>query len=153
MSGYPSLRGIDGLDLVLADRTAREHAERTATPVARFTAKREGVNTLASARQLIALMDRGAALLPGLFAVPGMYIVLDLFIASRSGNRISISSACIASRAPQATALRRIQQLCDQGVTRRLPDPYDARRHFLELTPEADMRIEKWLEAGAPGMA
>ncbi len=48
---------------------------------------------------------------PDLFADPAWDILIDLFIASEEGRKISVSSACIASAVPTTTALRWIKIL------------------------------------------
>ena len=69
-----------------------------------------------------------------LFGEPSWDILLDLFVARGRGRPVSVSSACIASSAPQSTALRYIGLLERVGLIRRSKDPCDGRRQYLELT-------------------
>ena len=76
---------------------------------------------------------------PDLFADPAWDILIDLFIASEEGRKISVSSACIASAVPTTTALRWIKILEDNGHILRYQDPSDARRVFMSLSePSVD---------------
>lgn len=74
-------------------------------------------------------------------------ILLDLYAASRLGQRLSISSACIGSQAPATTALRHIHQLTQAGLIRRTADPHDARRIYLQIEPVTAQRLEAWLHS------
>lgn len=72
-------------------------------------------------------------------------ILLDLFVAAQRGRPVSISSACIGAQAPASTALRHIHQLTHAGLTTRYADPKDGRRIYLQISPAAAERMEKWL--------
>lgn len=80
---------------------------------------------------------RGAFFPPALFADPAWDMLLDLFLAHKSQLRISASSLCIAANVPSTTAHRWMRHLEDEGLVMRRGDPLDARRHFVELTPNA----------------
>ncbi len=67
--------------------------------------------------------------LPGdLFADPAWDMILDLMAARLAGQRVSVSSLCIAAAVPPTTALRWIRQLTERGVFARIDDPADGRR-------------------------
>ncbi|WP_084691027.1 winged helix DNA-binding protein [Sphingomonas sp. SRS2] len=70
----------------------------------------------------------------GLFADPAWDILLDLTAARIEGRSVAVSSLCIAAAVPATTALRWIKQLTDMGFLRRVADPVDGRRVFIELT-------------------
>lgn len=70
-----------------------------------------------------------------LLGEPAWEILLDLFIQTVVGKRISVTAACIGSGAPTATALRYIKLLHDEGLVEREGDPIDGRRSWLSLTP------------------
>ncbi|WP_238147308.1 winged helix DNA-binding protein [Rhizorhabdus dicambivorans] len=74
---------------------------------------------------------------PGLFADPAWDILLDLTAARIEGRSVAVSSLCIAAAVPATTALRWIKQLTDSGLLRRVADPDDGRRIFIELTDRA----------------
>lgn len=97
----------------------------------------------------------------GLFADPAWDMILDLMAARLSGQRVSVSSLCIAAAVPPTTALRWIRQLTERGVFARIDDPADGRRVFIELTDDATEAVMAWtlavrrngglLTPGAPG--
>lgn len=70
-----------------------------------------------------------------LFNEPAWDILIDIFIHESEGKQIPISALCHASYAPPSTALRRVNDLCDDGHVVRIDDPEDGRRHFVALTP------------------
>jgi len=72
-----------------------------------------------------------------LFADPAWDMLLDLFAARLEGNRVAVSSLCIAAAVPATTALRWIKALTDRGLLVRAADPRDGRRVYVELAPEA----------------
>ncbi len=73
----------------------------------------------------------------GLFADPAWDILLDLMAAQLERRSVAVSSLCIAAAVPATTALRWIKQLTDDGLLRRVADPLDGRRVFIELTDDA----------------
>lgn len=73
----------------------------------------------------------------GLFADPAWDILLDLTAAQAEGNRVSVTSLCIAAGVPPTTALRWIAQMTDAGLLQRVEDEADRRRAFIGLTPRA----------------
>lgn len=72
-----------------------------------------------------------------MFGEPAWDIMLDLFISECDGRRISVTSACIASCVPKATALRVIKQLEKTDMVIRQRDPDDARRSYVRLSQAA----------------
>lgn len=81
-----------------------------------------------------------------LFADPAWDMILDLMAARLSGQRVSVSSLCIAASVPPTTALRWIRQLTERGVFARIDDPADGRRVFIELSDEAAGAVSNWTE-------
>jgi DNA-binding MarR family transcriptional regulator len=79
-----------------------------------------------------------------LFADPAWDMMLDLMAARLCGQRVSVSSLCIAAAVPPTTALRWIRQLTERGVFARIDDPADGRRVFIELTDEAADALSGW---------
>lgn len=73
----------------------------------------------------------------GIFADPAWDILLDLTAARIERRSVAVSSLCIAAAVPATTALRWIKQLTDHGLLRRVADPDDGRRIFIELSDEA----------------
>ena len=86
----------------------------------------------------------------GLFEDPCWDMLLDLMINHLQGRRISVSSLCIASGVAQTTALRRIADLHDQGLVRRIADDKDGRRVFIELTDAGVAAMKRYVESVGP---
>ena len=102
-----------------------------------------GVNVVRSARtgteklvrQIIGTRAERRKFLPAhLFADPAWDMLLDLYLADITCQRISISSLCCASNVPATTALRWITTLKREGLVERMADPYDHRRYFMYLS-------------------
>lgn len=75
-------------------------------------------------------------------------ILLDLIVAGLKGERVATSNACAAAQVPLSTALRHVNQLIKAGVIRRLDDPRDRRRTFLELQPRYFDLMVDYLRSG-----
>lgn len=82
-----------------------------------------------------------------LFADPAWDILLDLKAASLEGQRVSVSSLCIAAAVPPTTALRWITAMTESGMLVRAQDPDDARRVFIELSEETSAKIDDYFAA------
>lgn len=82
-----------------------------------------------------------------LFFDPSWDILLDLFIAHRTGRQISVTSACGAAQVPASTAMRWITMLERMGLIERERDTKDTRRWFVRLTPKAVTRLSTVLES------
>ena len=72
-----------------------------------------------------------------LFADPAWDMLLDLMAARLDGQRVAVSSLCIAAAVPPTTALRWIRAMTEQGLFVRESDPQDARRVFIGLSDRA----------------
>ncbi len=82
-----------------------------------------------------------------LFADPAWDMMLDLMAARLAGQRVSVSSLCIAAAVPPTTALRWIRQLTDRAMFMRIDDPLDGRRVFIDLTETATQALFGWVRA------
>ena len=80
-----------------------------------------------------------------LFGEPAWDILLELYVAECADEKLSVSSACLASGAPCTTALRYISKLEREGWIERLPDPRDGRRYWLFLTERASLAMRAHL--------
>lgn len=78
--------------------------------------------------------QRDRFFLKGLFADPAWDMLLDLYVSEISGQKVSVSSLCIASNVPSTTALRWIASLDCEGLVERSSDSRDRRRYFISLT-------------------
>jgi DNA-binding MarR family transcriptional regulator len=99
----------------------------------------ERVSWLIAARR-----KRARYLSPELFAEPAWDILLDLLRAELAGERISVSSACLAGGVPASTGLRWLKALEQQGLVLRQSDPRDARRIFVALSPNASGALRRY---------
>lgn len=98
------------------------------------------------ARAIVGRRSGRAQFLPAeIFGEPAWDMLLDLFIASGNGTSISVSSACIASRAPATTALRWLKRMEELGLVERLNDDHDRRRVFVRITERAKSSLASWL--------
>ena len=103
------------------------------------------------ARDLHRERARRAEFFPGdLFGEPAWDILLDLYAAARANELRSIKSACLSSHAPEATALRYIEQLAAHGLVERKPDRTDKRRKYLSLTPLGERKMRDYLASMPP---
>lgn len=82
-----------------------------------------------------------------MFADPAWDMMLDLMAARLAGQRVSVSSLCIAAAVPPTTALRWIRQLTDRAMFMRIDDPLDGRRVFIDLTETATQALFAWVRA------
>lgn len=82
-----------------------------------------------------------------LFGDPAWDMMLDLMAARLAGERVSVSSLCIASAVPPTTALRWIRHLTDRGIFERRPDPLDGRRVFIALADDIAETMQQWYTA------
>lgn len=83
---------------------------------------------------------------PGLFADPCWDILLDVMVHQLAGRTVSTSSVCLAAGVPMTTAMRRLQDLEETGLVRRVPDPEDGRRVLVEITEAAAGRMSRYLD-------
>ncbi len=82
-----------------------------------------------------------------LFADPAWDMLLDLMAARLDGQRVAVSSLCIAAAVPATTALRWIKTLTEHGLFVRVADPQDGRRVYIELSDQAAAALENYLRA------
>jgi hypothetical protein len=92
----------------------------------------------AARRRLYALFGRR------LFCDPSWDILLELFVSTLEGRKVTVSTACMAACAPTTTALRHIAYLVTEGLVIRRPHPADARSTYLELTEQAIERLTQY---------
>lgn len=84
---------------------------------------------------------------PDLFADPAWDMLLDLMAARLDGQRVAVSSLCIAAAVPATTALRWIKALTEQGLFVRVADPADGRRVYIELSDTTASALLDYLRA------
>ena len=84
---------------------------------------------------------------PSLFADPAWDMLLDLMAARVEGERVAVSSLCIAASVPPTTALRWIKALSDHNLFERCADPDDGRRIFIQLSDRAALGMARYFDA------
>jgi hypothetical protein len=80
----------------------------------------------------------------GLFADPAWDILLGVFVAHLTQQRISVSGVCEHAAVPSTTALRWICTLEQGGWLIRREDPRDARRTWIELSAKAISAMQSY---------
>jgi len=81
-----------------------------------------------------------------LFGEPAWDILLELYAAEWTRQRLSIHGACCVSAVPDTTALRWIVRLEKEGWVERTDDPLDGRRKWLALTDRASAAMRDYLK-------
>lgn len=79
-----------------------------------------------------------------LFADPAWDMMLKLLLAELMQVRVTVSDLCEGAAVPPTTALRWQRVLIDRDLVVRRPDPHDARRAFVELSPEASEALGRY---------
>ena len=69
-------------------------------------------------------------------------MLAELLRARITGQRISGTSLCLASKGPVTSALRRVERLLNDGLIVCTLDPTDRRRKYVELTAEGAQRMK-----------
>lgn len=82
-----------------------------------------------------------------LFEDPAWDMMLDLLAAHLERGQVSVSSLCIASGVAPTTALRWISKLTENGLLVREADPFDKRRAFMALSPQALEALGRYMAA------
>jgi DNA-binding MarR family transcriptional regulator len=108
------------------------------------SAHRQMVRDLMRARRL-----RGKFFDFSLFSDPAWDILLELYAADLDQQRLAISNVGLTSNIPATTALRWIEALQKDGLIRRLKDPFDGRRWFVELTEKGVAAMQAWFESAS----
>lgn len=102
---------------------------------------------------IAARADRDTIFNSGLFSDPAWDMMLDLALAEASDRAISVTSLCLASRAPTTTALRRIDDLQEANLIERMPDQKDRRRIMVQLTQLGRERMQEFTDRQRKRMA
>jgi DNA-binding MarR family transcriptional regulator len=83
-----------------------------------------------------------------LFSEPAWDILLALYAAEMAQQRVTALKLAEQVLAPTTTALRWLKVLEAVGLVDRKPDPLDARRVFLSLTPKGRYAMSSYLSEG-----
>jgi hypothetical protein len=140
--------GVSGRAAVEADRIIFEietrlhklieSSRREAGAAAQSSVLAAAAEACAARRRLYALFGRR------LFSDPSWDILLELFVSTLEGRKVTVSTACMSACAPTTTALRHIAYLVQEGLVVRRPHPGDARSTYLELTGQAVSRLTQY---------
>ena len=79
------------------------------------------------------------------FSEASWHIILDLFIHEQASKKVSVTSACIASRKPQTTGLRWVRYLESIGYVVREEDRDDHRKSYLRLSDQCRSKVRNYL--------
>ena len=140
-SGYDVVTDLDAMRQAMS-RIARFTTNGAAPP---STKPADSDPLLSRAIEIYRLRRRREVIFGDFFADAAWDILLDLFIAQRSGKTISVTAACVGAAVPSTTALRTIGLLSDAGVIVRKADPHDGRRVYVSLSPSAVEQMEALL--------
>lgn len=88
-----------------------------------------------------------------LFADPAWEILLALTLAHARQHRLDITNLSKRIDVPQTTVLRWINAMVDEGLLLRHGDVNDLRRTYIELSPEAWVRMEEYVAAIHPSQS
>ena len=140
------------------DQVARAGTDQAATATGELLSSRaleQRAPKLASVAlgELSARRARAAFFRPPILGEPAWNMLLDLFVHQNAGTGVSVTSATIASDAPQATALRYVALMQSEGLIERCSSTTDRRVCYLRLTQEGYRRIGTWLSSYAPRIA
>lgn len=124
----------------IADALNRLAADERRKPVDRYPVDAALVRRLIHLRR-----DRDRWFPAEIFADPAWDMLLDLIAARLEGNRVPVSSLCIAAAVPTSTALRWVRSLQEAGLFIRHVDPDDARRSYIILSDTAADAMLTWL--------
>lgn len=80
-----------------------------------------------------------------LLGEPAWDMLLDLFIHKVRGRRVATTSLCVAAKVAQATGLRWITALQQEGLLERAQADDDARLKLIELTPKAYKLMRRFI--------
>ena len=114
------------------DQVARAGTDQAATATGELLSSRaleQRAPKLASVAlsELSARRARAAFFRPPILGEPAWNMLLDLFVHHNSGTGVSVTSAAIASDAPQATALRYVAVMQREGLLERHSSTTDRR--------------------------
>lgn len=99
----------------------------------------------ASKRAMAAHLQQPDFGAPAIFRSPAWLLMLELFVAGRSNEPVSIKSASLTLGSAPSTANRTILELERRGLVASVGDARDARRRLLKLTPYAEAVLNDYL--------
>lgn len=106
-----------------------------------------------AAKELQRRAKRSQYLPADLFNEAGWEILLALFVAEQTGQRMSLETACSTSPVAPTTALRYIAFMVANGLVQRSENPADVRHKVLGLTSKGMIAIRAALQSYVPDTA
>lgn len=82
-----------------------------------------------------------------LFADPAWDMLLTLYETELSQRRITVSSVCNSAGVPPTTAFRWLNLMESEALVRRVPDPRDRRRIFVQLTEQTRCSMDAFFSS------
>jgi len=128
------------------------HSQQVLPHVFNFSNDERTLSTFAGARAQLAKelyvnrRARDRVFDAELFADPAWDILLSLYSAGHSQQRLSVSSVCVSAAVPATTALRWIGQLCRIGLICKAKSATDARVTWLCLADQAGQLLDRYLD-------
>ena len=89
---------------------------------------------------------RDKFLSPHLFAEPAWDILLLLYWAGETQQRMSVTAVCASAGVPGTTALRWIQNLIETDMIEKAPHPADTRVSWLSLSNRAKVALDAYFQ-------
>lgn len=83
-------------------------------------------------------------LFPKLFRDPAWDMLLLLYVYRAANVPLQVSAIAGLANIPGTTSLRYLDLMVEHQLITRDPDPKDARRVWLNLTPKADSLFDEW---------
>lgn len=109
--------------------------------------ERTAFNLAMKARAIYERRGRRREFVSGdLLGEPAWDMLLDLFMQFAGGAQVSVTSLCVASRAPASTALRYIAALEEAELVTRVDSEFDKRVTFVKLTDRGVLSVGRYLE-------
>ncbi|UAK25235.1 helix-turn-helix domain-containing protein [Sphingomonas nostoxanthinifaciens] len=87
---------------------------------------------------------------PSIFGEPAWDMMLDLLGTYKAGRSVPVSNCCAAAAVPSDTAIRWIRHLERRGLVKLLPDPFDERQLYAQLTENGLARMKTYLDTVPP---
>jgi hypothetical protein len=76
---------------------------------------------------------------------PSWDMLIDLFVATETGCKLSVMSLTLATPAPRSTAVLAINRLVQEGHLIRSADPDDGRRFYIRFSPDLHRNLDRTL--------
>lgn len=126
---------------------AERETDARGQPTGAASGPRHGTDERMVREIVAARRAREAIMGSDLFGDPAWDLLLELYAASLAQHRLSTTELSIASTVPATTSLRWIDKLESVGLAKRIDDPLDSRRVWIEITADGKARMCAWIQA------